>query len=858
MNFRHLSIGSRLFVTFGLIVCLSITTTVIAVFNMARIQANLEDVVTDNLVKIRINTKLADSVHVFSRVLRSIILIPDQAGKDLEMAKMVAARAAYQRQWDLLQKYPTSETGLAIRNKIVGARANALAVNEQILTFGLADLPAEATHLLQQQAGPATDKWLECIEQNIAYQEELNTQDFEQSKWQYQTARNVLIGCSGLSVFMAILFGWLITRSITIPIAQAVRVADDVAAGRLDGHIATDRHDETGHLMIALAKMQAVLGQFQSAQNDMAALHDKGQIDHRMPTDHLPGAYGDMALSTNAMVQSHLAMTLKIVDVVAGYTEGRLDVAMDRLPGQKSRITDAIDRVQQSLRDAAHAAGFNLRIRSSLDSLPECVTVSDANAVFVHATPAAKQLLTLFGGQGFDAERFYGNKLSSLFQNADTAARFERAVQSGDSVDLEMEGRYIRLLAQPIMDATGAELGRVTHWTDRTDEITSETEVASLVAAAGNGDFSQRLNTAGKSGFFANLSIGMNDLLQTSEQGLSDVARVLGAVAQGDLTSRITRDYCGLFGQVKDSVNATSDNLTRVIGEVRAAAEALTVAASQVSATAQNLSQAASLQAAHVDEASSRIVTVSRSINQNSDNAKLTDGMATKTSREAVDGGDAVGETVTAMKQIAAKISIVDDIAYQTNLLALNAAIEAARAGEHGKGFAVVAAEVRKLAERSQEAAKEIGTLAGSSVTTAERAGKLLGQIVPSIQKTSELVQEISAVSGEQSDSVTQIGHAMGQLSEATQQNASASEELAATSEELSDQAHALQQSIAFFNTGASTGTGAGTGATRRLTPPTSARPAPERRAAVAALLPSSRVTRSPRSTASANFRPYQ
>jgi methyl-accepting chemotaxis protein len=176
--------------------------------------------------------------------------------------------------------------------------------------------------------------------------------------------------------------------------------------------------------------------------------------------------------------------------------------------------------------------------------------------------------------------------------------------------------------------------------------------------------------------------------------------------------------------------------------------------------------------------------------------------MATKASKEAGDGGQAVTLTVAAMKQIAQKISIVDDIAYQTNLLALNAAIEAARAGEHGKGFAVVAAEVRKLAERSQEAAKEIGDLAGNSVDTAERAGKLLDEIVPSIQKTSELVQEIAAASQEQSQSVTQIGGAMGQLSKATQQNASASEELAATSEELSGQAEQLQESVSFFKLG--------------------------------------------------------
>ena len=178
--------------------------------------------------------------------------------------------------------------------------------------------------------------------------------------------------------------------------------------------------------------------------------------------------------------------------------------------------------------------------------------------------------------------------------------------------------------------------------------------------------------------------------------------------------------------------------------------------------------------------------------------------MASHVSKEAMQGGEAVGQTVSAMKQIATKIGIVDDIAYQTNLLALNAAIEAARAGEHGKGFAVVAAEVRKLAERSQDAAKEIGQLAGNSVATSEHAGVLLGQIVPSIRKTSELVQQIASESMAQICSVNQIESAMGQLGKATQQNASASEELAATSEELSSQARQLQDSIAFFNVGTS------------------------------------------------------
>jgi len=173
--------------------------------------------------------------------------------------------------------------------------------------------------------------------------------------------------------------------------------------------------------------------------------------------------------------------------------------------------------------------------------------------------------------------------------------------------------------------------------------------------------------------------------------------------------------------------------------------------------------------------------------------------MAAKAASEAADGGETVKAIVTAMKQIAQKISIIDDIAYQTNLLALNAAIEAARAGDHGKGFAVVAGEVRKLAERSQVAAQEIGEMAGTSVAVAEKAGKLLGEMVPAIKKTSDLVQEIAAASQEQSSSVGQINTSMTQLNQVTQQNASSSEELAATAEEMSSQAQSLQQLVAFF-----------------------------------------------------------
>jgi methyl-accepting chemotaxis protein len=601
------------------------------------------------------------------------------------------------------------------------------------------------------------------LDQLVQVKEDNAKKDTDLTEETYHSSRIFMLVTILGGILIGIGLGVFISRSISRPLGQLAESAKQIALGDLNQSIAYRSGDEVGSLSESFRALVSYIRGVSGVLEKVAA--------------------GD--LTAKADIQSER-------DVLSQSFE-RLRGTLKEFIAEMNRMSDEHNKGDIDVRIPAEK--FDGAYREMAQGVNEMVGG--------HITVKKKAMACIaeFGKGNFEAplEKFPGKKafinetieqvranLKALI--ADTDTLIQAAVDGKLSTRADATKHYgdFRKIVDGVNKTLDAVIGPLNVSARYVDQI-SKGDMPALITDNYNGDFNLIKNNLNA------LIEAMNEITDAAER-----------IANGDLT--VSLHERSAKDKLMQALSAMVAGLTRTVSDIRSIAGEVSAASQSISTASVQVSKGASSQAAAAEEASSSMEEMVSNIKQNADNAQQTDKIANKSSKDAQESGRSVLEAVSAMKEIASKISIIEEIARQTNLLALNAAIEAARAGEHGKGFAVVAAEVRKLAERSQKAAGEINQLSATTLQVSEASGAMLEKLVPDIQRTAELVQEISAASKEQDTGAEQINKALQQLEQVIQQNASAAEEMASTTEELTGQSEQLVSALAFFRTGGSEG----------------------------------------------------
>ena len=613
-------------------------------------------------------------------------------------------------------------------------------------------------------------------------------------------------------------FEWQDKTEALLDEAEKARVASENARVKyaLDG--------SSGQVMLADSDLNiiylnnAIINMFKAAESDIkdtvSNFNHKAILGSRI--DAFFAHFSDRLNEFKSQTQS-----IKTEFIISGRTFAVIispvNIDSERV-GTVLEWQDKTELLKQE-QEKANIAAENARVRYALDSVSGNVMIADqahniiyANQSLCTTMQSAQNDIRSHIGQ-FDVDKLIGFPIYQFYLEPERQKVLFNNLTSAHKSTEYIGERVFSITSSPIVvDQT--RVGTVLEWTDRTDEVNIEKEIDDLVQSAAQGDLSVKVSINGKTGFFETLSKGLNDLVSTVEVALNDVTIVLGALSQGDLSRRITNEYHGSFGRLKQDTNTTADKLTEVIESITHASGSISQGANEIAQGNSDLSQRTEEQATSLEETATNMDEFTEVIRQSFEKAENANDLSMTAEDKASHGGDVVKQAVNAMreinqssKQITEIISVIDEIAFQTNLLALNAAVEAARAGEQGRGFAVVAGEVRNLAQRSSNAAKEIKELIRDSLSKVEegtdlvnRSGETLSEIVEATSKVREMMAEIAHSAKQQSESIIQVNKSISQMDQITQQNAALVEEAAAAGEAMADQASIMNQTVDFFS----------------------------------------------------------
>jgi len=476
-------------------------------------------------------------------------------------------------------------------------------------------------------------------------------------------------------------------------------------------------------------------------------------------------------------------------------------------------------KLKQQIESLETVVSENAIVCEALNNLDTKVRIADYDGKVLFANRALLQLLKELEPDvqtfrpSFSAEKFVGGNIGDIYPDSAAAVGRMRNVTKTLRARAPNYGRVIDFVYTPMIGADGRQRGTIAEWIDVTAQVTVENQLLALVEQAGHGDFSSRIDLAGKDGVILNLAKGINQLLNVIEHTLGEVGRVLGAMSTGDLRESITGEFDGMLAKLRDDANKTVRELCGMVRSIQLATDGINNVASEIAGGNEDLSARAAQQTESLQVTAASMDQLTNTVRQNADSARDGNKLALDASGIAQKGNAvvaAVVETMNAISDSSRRISdiigVIDSIAFQTNILALNAAVEAARAGEQGRGFAVVASEVRNLAQRSAEAAKEIKSLIGASVervgvgaTLVHQAGDTMKEVVTSIKRVSDIMGEISAASQEQSTSIVRVNTTVAAMDDSTQETASLVEEASASAAGLADQVLALGAAVSRF-----------------------------------------------------------